>query len=207
MSEWLMGLTVIFAEVGGVLLLLFLVVLFVALRRKSRNRETARHLAANVKATAPERTEKLQDIFTEICKLCPDDAGDHTRKLIRSETRIYQQLLRLITSPDPDTVPSLDKNIQALSSGYQRFIVEHMQNLQEREEALVAENSKLTRMLKHLHGRNQTLERENERLQNQLKEALENVDEVMQEYSRLYEAKFGEKADFRQMSAQLKQAE
>lgn len=198
MSESLLSLTFIFAELGGVLLLVMiaLVVRYVLGSRKDIMQ--TRRLIQKIKSVIPGHKEQLSKYFEG--KLEQNKTDFNIETLIKDERKIYERLVNVSITKDMSLLKLTTEDINSLINNYVRLLT-----LKSEKETVVDE-AKESRDLK-LKKESEALRLENESLKSRINISEETIENMMTEFSSMYEGgkKEGEKRLKNEMY-QLKQS-
>ncbi len=186
MSESLLSLTIIFAELGGVLLLIAICwIIYFMFNVKKENRNT-RELIKHIKAVIPAHRDTLTNYFKNELELEENKADFNIDTLIKDERKIYDRLIKVSISKDTSLLKLTTEDINALINDYVRLL------------ALKAEKETSKNKESHevkLRKENETLRVESASLKKRLDSATETIENMMGEFSSMYEGgkKEGEK--------------
>lgn len=178
MSDSLLSFTIIFAELGGVLLLVvFGWVIYFILGLKKDGR-TTKELMQHIKAIIPGHREQLENYFKNEMELEQNKTDFNIDTLIKDERKIYDRLIRVSITKDTSLLKLTTEDISSLINDYVRLL------------ALTAEkesdDNKDSTELK-LRKENEALRLDNDSLQKRLTESLETIESMMGEFSSMYE--------------------
>lgn len=178
MSDSLLSFTIIFAELGGVLLLVVIgwVVSFIlGLKKDGR---TTKELIQHIKAIIPGHREQLVNYFKNEMELEQNKTDFNIDTLIKDERKIYDRLIKVSITKDISLLKLTTEDINSLVNDYVRLL------------ALKAEkdpdNNKDSTELK-FKKENEALRLDNASLQKRLTDSLETIENMMGEFSSMYE--------------------
>lgn len=178
MSESLLSFTIIFAELGGVLLLVgigWVIYYFYCIRKEGKN---TRELIVQVKEALPAHREQLANYFKTELELEDKKAELNIHTLITREKKLYDHLINVSISRDMTLLRLTADDINSLINDYVRL-------LKLTVEKDVDEN-KVSRDLA-LKKENEALRIENASLKSRLDKATETIENMMGEFSSMYE--------------------
>ncbi len=204
MNQTMQGILLILAEAGAVLLVLGATLLVVGILRRRATRRASRALIQRFQSKAGGRKLELAAMLTNGLDMDEAVAEPRARQLVNRQTRVYQRILEIVNGGQHRQLPELDTDVDALTCFYRKVVEEQARTIKDERDTLRREKRELARDLAATREQLETLARDRDRLEQRLKEALETVDEVMGEYTRLYEAKFGERASYQEMTASLR---
>jgi len=178
MSDSLLSFTIIFAELGGVLLLVvigWIIYFIVGVKKDGR---TTKELIHRIKAMIPAHRDQLVNYFKNELELEKNKTDFNIETLIKDERRIYDRLIKVSITKDISLLKLTTEDINSLINDYVRLL------------ALKAEkdfdNSKESTELK-LKKENDALRLDNASLQKRLTESLDTIENMMSEFSSMYE--------------------
>ncbi len=166
-----------FAEAALLLLAVLGLVLHTWLRNQRQERQAAGRLIAQLQRAMPEHGENLQQLLEGFEQLPAEHQEDLIADLLARERRLYQQILNLFLSRDPRRLGHIESHIRALQEPYQQLL----QSLPQAP-APAADPEALA----EARARIRTLEAEVEQLADQLQVALETLDNLSSEYTRMF---------------------
>ncbi|MCW8899877.1 MAG: hypothetical protein OQK75_02025 [Gammaproteobacteria bacterium] len=186
MSDSLLSFIIIFAEIGGVLLLLLIgwIVFFVfKLKKDGRN---TRELVSHIKLMLPKHREKLTAHFKEDLAMDDNKVASNVESLLDDEKKLYEHLVNVAIQKDTGLLKLTINDINTLLNDYVRMLT--LKGHQ------VADNNRDSRELQ-LRKENEALRLENASLATRLATSNETIENMMGEFSSMYEGgkKEGEK--------------
>ena len=178
MNDSLLSFTIIFAELGGVLLLLVIgwVVYFII--RLKKDGKTTKELVQHVKAMIPEHREQLNNHFKEEAETEKNKTDLKIDTLINDEKKLYEHLVNVSISKDTSLLKLTVNDINALINDYVRMLT-----LKGKD---VSNDDRDSREL-ILRKENEALRLESASLQKRLDEATNTIESMMGEFSSMYE--------------------
>lgn len=176
MDESTLSILFIFAELGAVLLLVLFVAggRFLIVSKKEGN--ISRDLVNYVKAIIPKHRDQLKDFFKDKLEESKKDFNIET--LIKDERKIYERLIKVAITKDTRLLKLTTTDINSLINNYVRLL------------SLKAES--VTTMDKESHvviakKENEALRLEVSSLKTKLKLSEETIENMMGEFSSMYE--------------------
>jgi len=178
MSDSLLSFIIIFAELGGVLLLVVIgwVVYFILGIKKDGR--TTKELIQHIKAIIPGHREQLVNYFKNEMELEQNKTDFNIDTLIKDERKIYDRLIKVSITKDTSLLKLTTEDINSLINDYVRLLA-----LKAEKES---DNNKDSTELK-LKKENEALRLENASLQKRLTDSLETIENMMGEFSSMYE--------------------
>jgi len=198
MSDSLLSFTIIFAELGGVLLVLvigLIIYFFIKLKKDGR---TTKELIQHIKAILPGHREQLNNYFKNEMGLEKNKTDFNIDTLIKDERKIYDRLIKVSITKDIGLLKLTTEDINSLINDYVRLLA-----LKAEKETEKNKNSTELKLKKE----NEALRLENASLQKRLTDSTNTIENMMGEFSSMYEGgkKEGEKRVKNEMY-KLKQA-
>lgn len=178
MSESLLSLTIIFAQLGGALLLVLIGWVIYFIYKTKKDGKNTRDLMAHGKEMLDQHKDKLGTHFKDEMDLDHKKADINVESLINDEKKLYEHLINVSISKDTSQLKLTINDINALINDYVRMLT-----LKGRE---VAETDKDSRELT-LRKENEALRLENASLQSRLTSATDTIESMMGEFSSMYE--------------------
>lgn len=176
MSDSLLSLIIIFAQFGGVLLIVALVMVIRFILNSKKEGKTTRDLIAHIKALIPKHRDQLTEYFED--KIEQKKSGFNIDTLIRDERKIYDRLIKVSISKDTSLLKLTTEDINSLINDYVRLL-----SLKAEKES---DNEKESRDVL-LRKENEALRLENASLQTRLTTSSETIENMMGEFSSMYE--------------------
>lgn len=178
MSESLLSFTIIFAELGGVLLLVvigWVVYYFNCIKKEGKN---TRELIVQVKEALPVHREQLVNYFKTELELDDKKAEFNISTLINREKKLYDHMINVSISRDMTLLRLTADDLNSLINDYVRLLKLTV----EKEK----DDNKGSRELA-LRKENEALRIENASLQTRMDKATETIENMMGEFSSMYE--------------------
>lgn len=178
MSDSLLSFTIIFAELGGVLLLVVIgwVIYFIIGLKKDGL--TTQELIKSVKLIIPAHRNQLINYFKNEMEFEKNKTDFNIEALIKDERKIYDRLIKVSITKDISLLKLTTEDINSLINNYVRLL------------ALKAEKdtdkNKESTELK-LKKENEVLRLENDSLQKRLTASTDTIENMLSEFSSMYE--------------------
>ena len=178
MSDSLLSFTIIFAELGGVLLLVLIGwVIYILIKLKHDGRDT-RDLIEHAKAIIPKHRDRLTSHFIDEFELEENKVDSNVDSLIGKEKKLYEHLINVAINKDTKRLKLTISDINTLLNDYVRLLT--LKGHQ------VADKNRDSRELQ-LRKENEALRLENSSLETRLTNATETIESMMGEFSSMYE--------------------
>lgn len=165
-------------EALAALFLLVVVFTFFISRRKSKERSAAKDLVNKLKDSESSRKESLGDRLSESCELDPSKIDHVIAEIDGQEKNLYQQIVKMFLGRDAALLAEIDKSVQALSDPFCRLLSE-IASSEKVDSAMSSAIETANLEIQRLRG-------ESERLSEQLGMAMQTMDEVSSEYSKMF---------------------
>jgi len=179
MNESLLSFTIIFAELGGVLLF---VIIFMVVRYflgSKKDLKVTRNLIKYIKTMIPAHRDQLVDFFKD--RLDESKTDFNIETLIKDERKIYDRLIKVSITKDTSLLKLTTGDINSLINDYVRLLA-----LKAEKETGGADNEKESRDL-ILKKENEALRLQVASLETRLKASNETIENMMGEFSSMYE--------------------
>ncbi|MGD8526174.1 MAG: hypothetical protein PVJ63_07985 [Thioalkalispiraceae bacterium] len=176
MSESLVSILVIFAEVGILLAIAVGFVVYIFLKRRRSDRALVVKLVKKLKENEAVRREHLLEILKQDYELDDEEAEKKADGLLGFEKRIYNRVTKFFIGKEKDKISNFDKDVQALAQGY---------SLLGKQAAEVVEKGRDNEHI--LRKENQELRKKNAKLEADLEASMESMETMMAEYANMYE--------------------
>jgi len=175
-SDSLLSLIIIFAQFGGVLLIVLLVMVIRFILNSKKEGKTTHDLISQIKAFIPEHRDQLTEYFKDRLEQKKSDYNIDT--LIQDERKIYDRLIQVSISKDTRLLKLTTEDINSLINDYVRLLA-----LKAEKES---DNEKESRDVL-LRKENEALRLEKASLQTRLLTSNETIENMMGEFSSMYE--------------------
>jgi len=165
---------ILMAEALAALFLFVLVFMFFAKRKKSNGEVSASDLIDKVEVTEHLKVKNLQKLIQDNCSIEPDVLDALLKEITSNERILYQQIIQLFLKKDSDVLNNIDEHIDNLSEPFCKLLIHSSSNEMESGKSAAVED-KLQRLMQ-----------ENSRLSEQLSVAMNTMDEISAEYTRVF---------------------
>ncbi len=179
MNEATLGTLLVFAELGAVLSLLFLVWFLLYLRNARKEGKTTKELIEYINNRILAHREQLND-FYNATDMEQGKMDINIQTLIKDEQEIYKNLVAISINKDTQLLVVTTEEINALINDYVRLLIE------KKKVETQQENERKSREIL-LKKENEALRVEVVSLQNKLTAATETIENMLTEYSSMYE--------------------
>lgn len=178
MSDSLLSFTIIFAELGGVLLILLIGWVAYFIYKLKKDGKDTRELVSHIKLILPKHREKLTTHFKEELDLADNKVASNVDSLISHEKKLYEHLVNVAIQKDTGLLKLTVNDINTLLNDYVRLLT--LKGHQ------VADKNRDSRELQ-LRKENEALRLENASLETRLTSATDSIESMMGEFSSMYE--------------------
>lgn len=201
MSDSLLSVVFIFAELGAVLLLLSIVLVMRSVSGSKKEVRTTQGLIKYIKSIIPKHREQLNKYFKD--KVEKDKIDFNVETLIKDEKKIYDRIIKVSITKNVDLLRLTTEDINSLINNYVRLLA-----LEAESDSTNEKDSKAVILQKE----NEALRIENASLKTRLDTLNETIESMMGEFSSMYEGgkKEGEqrlKNEMYQLKQSLKEEE
>jgi len=169
---------IIFAELGAVLLLVLLGWGIYYILGMKKEGKTTQDLIKHIKEILPAHQEKLINHFNEDAELDQNKKDFNVKSLIDDERKIYERLINVSVSKDTSMLKLTINDINTLVNDYVRMLTLKGKELSNKD----SDSRELI-----LRKENEALRLENASLQSRLTLSEETIENMMGEFSSMYE--------------------
>ena len=185
---------IIFAELGAVLLLVLLGWGIYYILGMKKEGETTQELIKHIKAILPIHQDKLNNHFNKDAELAQNKKDFNVKSLIDDERKIYERLIKVSISKDTSMLKLTINDINTLVNDYVRMLTLKGKELSNKD----GDSRELI-----LRKENEALRLENASLQTRLTKSEETIENMMGEFSSMYEG--GKKAGEQRLKNEMYQ--
>lgn len=178
MTESWLSTTIIFAELGGVLLLVLAAGIVFYIFRLKRDGKQTKELISHVKNKLANHKNKLSDHFKDEMNLEDNKANSNVKSLIDNERKLYERLVSVAINKDTKNLKLTVDDINTLLNDYVRLLT--------LKGNVVADQQRDARELQ-LRKENEALRAKLAEVEAKLKLATDSVENMMAEYATMYE--------------------
>ncbi|HHM06126.1 MAG TPA: hypothetical protein ENJ19_10350 [Gammaproteobacteria bacterium] len=171
---------IVFAELGAIGLVVFLIWLFRALGRKKRERVAVNALVENINSQQSERVDQLATLIKDAGQGDDADAMDKANDLISRQNEFYQQTIDMYFSRNDQLLGKFDQRLESVLEQY-RAVVEGVLAGGVSSE-LKDTVERLTKDIQTLNNEVSSLRAENADLHMKLNAAEQELDQLGHEY-------------------------
>ena len=165
---------VVMVEAFAGLILLLLGFLLFSSKTNSSEHTAANKLIDKLEDTENIKAKQLEEMIAENCNIEPDEIKGLLDEISSSERILYQQMIRMFLNRDVELLNDMDNYIDNISEPYCKIIRCSSNNVKESDVLNVSED-KIERLMK-----------ESERLGEQLTVAMNTMDDISSEYTRVF---------------------
>jgi len=166
------------AELGGIVLLVFLVFMLVLLRRKRSDKQYVAEFISSYKKALPEQTRDFKNRLENHFYVIGEDADEVLDNLSDTETRLHKRILNLYLGNHRKCLADIRKDVAALNENWMLIMNESLTNAAE----VLGKSEAITQMQQDYTE----LKKENTAMREELAEAMSSMEEMLKEYSLLY---------------------
>jgi len=179
MTESLTSMLVIFSEIGIVLALGAIIVLFVALRRKRRENSLAQHFVETLKENENTRKNNLMDVLQKVHEMDANLATKTAESMLGCEKQIYNRVLRMFLGRDRGSLAQLQKDVENMASAYRKLV-------DVAQTTTVVERADSPKNQAQLRAQLKQVTAERDKVQKDLDEAMVSMENMLKEYTLMY---------------------
>ncbi len=158
---------------GGLTLLVFGFLLF-SKKKSAGGVAAADELITKLEDTENSKVKKLGELITENCSIGQDEMEAVLGEITQSERELYKKIIQMFLNRDTEILQGIDQYIDKLSDPYCKLLSYSTADTADNEKLKVAEN-KIHRLVE-----------ESKRVAEQLSLAMNTMDEISAEYTRVF---------------------
>jgi hypothetical protein len=166
------------SEIALVLGVVITIILILFLKRRKKKETVARNLVKDYKEKQDEKRENLRLLMTEVFQMQEEEADNNTETLSEAERQLFTHILKIYLDKDTDCIHEIESDIRRLVQGYHTIASGKV--------CATPTTGGNQGEIEELNARVSVLNDEKERLQDELKIALESIDNIMKEYATMY---------------------
>ncbi|MGH8548926.1 MAG: hypothetical protein ACRERU_10065 [Methylococcales bacterium] len=161
----------------GATLLIAAVAVFIV-RRRARERNAAGQFISHLKQAEAGRSQRLGETISEACDLEQEQLEAVLSEVSSCEKSLYRKVVQMFLNRDAVLLNGIDQCIQALTKPFCRLLSEVSEKSRDDPELAAAMESAKAEI--------ERLKQESQRLSKQLSMAMETMDEISSEYTKLF---------------------
>ena len=178
MNDSFLSLTLIFAELGAVLLFVMIALAIRFFLCSKREVKTTHGLIRHIKSIIPGHRNQLKNFFKD--KLEDNKIDFNVETLMADERKIYERLIKVSVTKDTNILKPTTDDINTLINNYVRLLALTTEKESSTDEGKESNELKLKK-------ENEALRLENASLQTRLGLSEETIENMMGEFSSMYE--------------------
>lgn len=147
-------------------------------RRRARERDAAGRFISHVRQAQDGRSKRLEKVISEACDLEPGQLEAVLSEVGSCEKSLYRKVVEIFLNRDAGLLTGIDQNVQALTKPFLSLlsrVADKSRKDPEMAAAVEAARAEIER-----------LKQESLRLSKQLSMAMETMDEISSEYSKIF---------------------
>lgn len=202
---------ILISELSVGLLVAIIIVLVWTLRRKNREQAAVQNFIEHLKETEDERIDALKQRLKSSTRASEEQLAQTLEEFSLQEKTLYKQIIEVFLHRNLDSVLSIDTRVKAITEPFCKLLSDSKGV----DESVLQDLRKARQLLEEQTNRTKQLRFEANQLAEQLNSALETLDEVSSEYSKMFgESKNAEELEvsqkrilnvFRQAEMKVKQ--
>lgn len=161
------------------------VIIFIVVRRRARDRNAAGEFITHIKQAEAGRSKLLGKAISESCDMEQAKLDAVLSEVSSCEKSLYQKVVQMFLSRDAVLLNGIDQSIQALTIPFCRLLSEVSEKIRDDPE-LAAAMEAAQAEIERLKTESDRLKMESERLSKQLSMAMETMDEISSEYTKMF---------------------
>jgi MFS superfamily sulfate permease-like transporter len=186
---------ILISELSVGLLVAIVIVLVWTLRRKNREQAAVQNFIERLKETEDERIDALKQRLKASTRASEEQLAQTLEEFSLQEKTLYKQVIEVFLHRNLDSVFSIDTRVKAITEPFCKLLSDSKGV----DESVLHDLRKARQLLEEQTNRTKQLRFEANQLAEQLNSALETLDEVSSEYSKMFgESKNAEELELSQ---------
>ncbi len=169
---------IFFFEAMLILTLLALMVLIIRHKKNSATQTAALTLIKKLEKSKAGRADQLEQLTNELANIEPGQLNEFLEEVKVNEKNFYQHVLRMFFSRDTELLKKIDKKVQGLSEPYYQLL--------SHSASAASNNEALDEQLQSAKQEISRLKKETQAFSEQLVIAMNTMDEISSEYTRIF---------------------
>ena len=198
MNEFLTGLMIVFSQVGVVLALAAVIVVFFMIRRKQRDNSVCKSFIELLKKKEGGRKDGIIDTLQKVHQMDEELAEKTAKSMLTNEKKIYNNVLKLFMGHDRDALAGVQKDVENMASAYRKL-------MSTAETTQVIERGENPKQLAQMRAALKQLSAERDKLQEDLDEAMLSMENMLKEYTQMYSGGGAKKEGLKHIENELGQ--
>jgi len=198
MNEVITGLLVVLSQVGVVLALAAVIIIFVVIRRKQKDSSLCKHFIDLLKQKEGSRKDKLVESLQKVHQMDDVQAGQTAKSMLGCEKKIYNHVLKLFMGHDRDALGEVKKDVENMANAYRKLI-------SNAEAVTVDHDSGNPKLLAQLRSSMKQVTAERDKIQEDLDEAMQSMENMLKEYTQMYSGGGAKKEGLKHIENELGQ--
>lgn len=165
---------ILMAEALAALCLIILIFFFLSKKKSSGEQVAAHKLIDKLEDTENFKSKKLGEMISEHCEISQDELKELMKEISQSERVLYQKIIKIFLNKDTSLLKGIDKQIDKLSEPYCKLLTDFSGGTANTEKIQKVDD----KVSLHIN--------ENQRLNEQLATAMNTMDEITKEYTKVF---------------------
>jgi len=187
MSEAMSTLIIISAEFGVVLLILFVMLVVMFIKRRTSDKQYVTSFIADHKSSQAGKQNEMRELMASESLLSGKDLDQFLNDIALLERKLYKRILNMYLGFDRKCLPEIRHVLSQLNQSW-------IGTLQKNKNILSSENAS-EETTHGLKSKIDVLTAENLKINSELTEAMETMEDILKEYSLMYAGQGNEKMD------------
>lgn len=178
MNDGLLTILILGAELGAVILLIFVIFIIIRFKRRNADKTYVRDFIREYNESKHTHNTDIKNRLEVGCHIVGEDAKQAMNMVTTSEKKLFKRVLNLYLGNERDCLSDIQKDVAVLSDNWLSVVQEGATN------AMTAVCNNVDTMA--LEGKISELEEKNHEMSSKLDEAMKTMEEIIIEYARLY---------------------
>lgn len=177
---------ILISELTVGLLIAVIVYLVWIIRRKTRDQVAVRDFIERLKQTETNRAEELNKRLQELSNVSEEQLSEALAEVGIQEKALYKQIIEVFLHRSLDSVVDVDSRVKAIIEPFCKLLADADANNKGVDASVLDDLEKARKLLEEQNARVKQMRFESNQLSEQLNTALETLDEVSSEYSKMF---------------------
>jgi len=181
MDEFFTSLLVLGTQFGIFVGVILVVIVFLALRKRSKEKNITNKFISDYKNLSDQRKSNLESVIADAFQMSNSVSEEYAALILNKEKTICNNVLKIFSGKDKQLLLELQNDLNNLTATYRDLAMVG------KTAAPASSGSGDSKDLERLRSENKVIKDDNERLKEDLKKALESIDYLQVQYTDLFE--------------------
>jgi len=187
MNEIMTSALVLGAELGAIVLVIFIIVLVLYWRRKKGDKGYVNNFVSTYKEDMDAQREMMREVLASKCFLKGDDANEFIERMDEVEKKLYKNILNMYMGYDRSNLEDIRSDVAGINEEW----LKATQISIDKAMGGKVDDAEIQTLTQEINE----LKEENARIAAELEEAMQTMEDIVKEYSLMYAGQENEKMD------------